>query len=126
MLRAQIKNRTNTGLLDIADKSPDNRSKTRRLEGEEGFPLIFFFTRHLANGLLLRNTSSVFALLTARKVHSKRKPDLTPDPIAYPNDRGKECAEQRFRALAFPAMGRLVPLRCVPPCEPLDFKHFAG
>ena len=34
--------RTNTGLPKIEDKSPDNRPKTRRLEGGGDFPLIFF------------------------------------------------------------------------------------
>jgi hypothetical protein len=74
----------------------------------------------------LRNTFPVFVLLTVRKGHAKRNPDLTSDPIPYPKGRGRECAEQAFRAPPLPAMGRLLPLRCVPPCEPLDFKHFAG
>ena len=43
--------RTNTGLSKIADESPDNRPKTRRLEGGGDFPLIFFFTRRLADAL---------------------------------------------------------------------------
>jgi hypothetical protein len=33
----------------------------------------------------LRNTFPVFVLLTARKGHAKRNPDLTSDPIAYPS-----------------------------------------
>jgi hypothetical protein len=51
---------------------------------------------------------------------------MASDPIAYLKCRGRERAEQGFRVPALPAMGRLVPLRRVPPCEPLDFKHFAG
>jgi hypothetical protein len=51
MPRATSKKRTNTGLSKIGDKSPDNRPKTRRLEGGGDFPLIFLFTRHLPNGL---------------------------------------------------------------------------
>jgi len=83
MPRALVGNRTNTGLLKITNKSPDNRSKTRRLEGGGDFPLIFFFTRRVANSLLLRNTFSLFALLTARKEQAKRNADITSDTIAF-------------------------------------------
>jgi hypothetical protein len=83
MPRALIGNRTNTGLLEITNKSPDNRSKTRRLEGGGDFPLIFIFTRRLANSLLLRSTFSLFVLLTARKEQAKRNADITSDAIGY-------------------------------------------
>jgi hypothetical protein len=53
------------------------------LEGGGDFPLIFFFTRRVANSLLLRNTFSLFALLTARKEQAKRNADITSDTIAF-------------------------------------------
>jgi len=57
MQRANSNLRTNTGLPEIEDKSPDNRPKTRRLEGGGDFPLISFFTRRtLVSSLASRQT----------------------------------------------------------------------
>jgi hypothetical protein len=84
MPRAWVENWTHRGRSKIADVSPDNRPKTRRLEGGGDFPLIFFLTCRLANDCSPRNTFPLLVLLTARNGQAERNPDLTSDPIAYP------------------------------------------
>jgi hypothetical protein len=121
---AKTKKRTNTGLSKIADKSPENRPKTRRLEGEGDFPLIFFFSCRLPNRLPPANDLFSPVVLTARKEPSKRTPYWTSDPIAYQRGCGRNCFDQGFPHHVF-----CNTLPSSPPPSfallPLDLQHFA-
>jgi hypothetical protein len=109
MRRACIEKRTNTGLSKTSDKSPDNRPKTRRLEGGGDFPLIFFLPPAWPMVYWLPNTFSLLALMTAREEPAKRNPDSTSHLFGCHQARAKSASINGFRP-----RGSLPWLACFP------------